>query len=257
MPGDDAISTAPSAAARSEQEPASRRRLADRMLLRAPVRETERIAARMTRIRMDTSGLAMPAWVPGQQVRVVVGDAAGPRNWITGELRTYSVWDCAGGHLDLAVLDHGDGPGARWARQARPGQLVAFTRPQGNLVARPSGSHLLIGEETAAVAFGAILRALPAGQQALAILEVSEPGDQLPLPGDVHWHYRQERSAASSASLASAVAAASLPEPGTAYLAGEARTIQALRSHLTRDRGWPRRAVITKPFWTPGKKGLE
>jgi NADPH-dependent ferric siderophore reductase len=48
-----------------------------------------------------------------------------------------------------------------------------------------------------------------------------------------------------------------LPEPGIAYLAGEARTIQALRTHLVQDRGWPRQSVITKPFWTPGKKGME
>jgi NADPH-dependent ferric siderophore reductase len=82
-------------------------------------------------------------------------------------------------------------------------------------------------------------------------------GDQLPLPGDVHWHYRHGRSAASSASLLRAVRDTGLPGPGTAYLAGEARTIQALRSHLMRDRGWPRRAIITKPFWTPGKKGME
>ena len=27
--------------------------------------------------------------------------------------------------------------------------------------------------------------------------------------------------------------------------------------HLTGDRGWPRHAIITKPVWTPGKKGLE
>ena len=36
---------------------------------------------------------------------------------------------------------------------------------------------------------------LPAGQNALTIIEADEPGDQLPLPGDVHWHYRHGRSA--------------------------------------------------------------
>jgi NADPH-dependent ferric siderophore reductase len=45
--------------------------------------------------------------------------------------------------------------------------------------------------------------------------------------------------------------------PGLAYLAGEARTIQMLRRHLVSDRGWPRQAVVTKPFWTPGKRGLD
>ena len=107
----------------------------------------------MTRIRLDTAALAAPDRVPGQQVRVAAGDAPAPGNptdWIFGQMRTYSIWERTPGWLDLAVLDHGDGPGARWARHARPGQLVAFTRPQGSLAARPPGSHLLIGEETAA-----------------------------------------------------------------------------------------------------------
>ncbi len=162
---------------------ASRRRLADRLLVHAPVLATDQIAARMTRIRLDLAGLATPDWIPGQHVRVVVGAAPFPKDWILGQMRTYSIWECTPDHLDLAVLDHGDGPGAEWARHARPGQLVAFTRPQGTLTARPSGSHLLIGEETAAVAVGAILRALPAGQSALPIIETDEPGAQLPLPG--------------------------------------------------------------------------
>jgi NADPH-dependent ferric siderophore reductase len=251
------MDAAPARPGSSEPASASRRRLADRLLLHAPVLATDQITARMTRIRLDLAGLATPDWTPGQHVRVVAGAAPVPKDWILGQMRTYSIWECTPDHLDLAVLDHGDGPGAEWARHARPGQLVAFTRPQGTLTARPSGSHLLIGEETAAVAFGAILRALPAGQSALTIIEADEPGDQLPLPGDVHWHYRRGRSAASSASLVRAVRDTGLPGPGTAYLAGEARTIQALRSHLTGDRGWPRHAIITKPFWTPDKKGTE
>ncbi|MEO3828389.1 SIP domain-containing protein [Actinomadura sp. B10D3] len=39
--------------------------------------------------------------------------------------------------------------------------------------------------------------------------------------------------------------------------AGEARTVQAVRAHLVRERGWPRRSVLVKPFWTPGKRGME
>jgi NADPH-dependent ferric siderophore reductase len=42
-----------------------------------------------------------------------------------------------------------------------------------------------------------------------------------------------------------------------AYLAGEARTIQAVSQHLVRERGWPRRSIRAKPFWAPGKAGLD
>jgi NADPH-dependent ferric siderophore reductase len=61
-----------------------------------------------------------------------------------------------------------------------------------------------------------------------------------------------------SPSLVAAVEGLDLPaEPGRAYVAGEARTVQAVRQHLVRERGWPRRSVLTKPFWTPGKRGME
>ena len=45
--------------------------------------------------------------------------------------------------------------------------------------------------------------------------------------------------------------------PGVAYLAGEARTIQAVSQHLVRERGWPRRSIRAKPFWVAGKTGLD
>jgi NADPH-dependent ferric siderophore reductase len=58
--------------------------------------------------------------------------------------------------------------------------------------------------------------------------------------------------------LLAAFSRLSLPaEPGIAYLAGEARTIQLLRRHLVSDRGWPRQAIRMKPFWAPGKRGLD
>jgi NADPH-dependent ferric siderophore reductase len=116
------------------------------------------------------------------------------------------------------------------------------------------------GEETAAVAFGAMLRALPAGARVFGAIEVAGEDDRLPLPrtAELSWCFRGGASAASSAGLVSAVRALDLPAgPGVAYLAGEARTCQAVRAHLVSERGWPRRSVLVKPFWAPGKRGLE
>jgi NADPH-dependent ferric siderophore reductase len=58
--------------------------------------------------------------------------------------------------------------------------------------------------------------------------------------------------------LAKALSELDLPsQPGIAYIAGEARSCQAIRDHLMRERGWSRRHIVVKPFWTPGKRGLE
>ncbi|WP_216899809.1 SIP domain-containing protein, partial [Nocardia alni] len=65
-------------------------------------------------------------------------------------------------------------------------------------------------------------------------------------------------TAAASQTLLSAVRDLDLPPtPGRAYLAGEARTIQLITKHLVQERDWPRRAIRTKPFWTPGKRGMD
>ena len=138
------------------------------------------------------------------------------------------------------------------------GDPVTFGGPEGHFVLGNGTYHVFAGEETAAVAFGAMLRALPSEAPVYGIVEVDEPGDRLPLPRALGWLYRDGQSAAASQSLLAAFARLPLPaEPGIAYLAGEARTIQLLRRHLVSNLGWPRQAIRMKPFWTPGKRGLD
>jgi NADPH-dependent ferric siderophore reductase len=221
----------------------------DRFLVRATVAGVEPITPRMRRIRVTGESLRGLDWTPGQHVRVRVDEV---------RLRSYSVWDYTDGeHLDLCVFDHpGAGPGARWSRQVRAGQPVAFTRPQGRLTLRDRAAyHLFVGDETACVAVGAMLRALPAGTPAHGIIEIDSPDDRWPLSrtGQLQWIHRNEPGR-----IIAALRALDLPaEPGVAYVSGEAHTCHAVRRHLTAERTWPRTAVIVKPFWTPGKRGLD
>jgi NADPH-dependent ferric siderophore reductase len=223
------------------------------------VTEITPIAERMLRIRIEGDEVARLSWTPGQHVRVHVPGLR-DHNWLRPRdtLRTYSVWQHDGG-LELCVLDHEPGgPGARWAKDLRTGQRVTFGRPEGSFVLREAPYHVFAGEETAAVTFGAMLRALPADVPAYGVVEVDGPGDRLPLARDLHWEYRAGAAAASSETLVEAVHRLELPAtPGVAYLAGEARTIQMLRRHLVAERGWPRQAIRTKPFWAPGRSGLD
>jgi len=216
----------------------------------------------MRRIRIEGDAVGRLAWTPGQHLRVHVTDMSSPRNWLRPRdmLRTYTVWHRDAGGLEVCALDHDGtaGPGARWARSLSVGNPVTFGGPEGRFVLGDGAYHVFAGEETAAVAFGPMLRALPAGVPVYGVVEVDEPGDRLPLPRELDWNYRHGGSAAASQTLLAAFSRLSLPaEPGIAYLAGEARTIQLLRRHLVSDRGWPRQAIRVKPFWTPGKRGLD
>lgn len=81
--------------------------------------------------------------------------------------------------------EHGMGPGARWAASARPGDLLSLIGPdrEGSLWTawNPGAARrlLLCGDETAVPAIGSLLRALPAGCTATALLEVPAGNDEL------------------------------------------------------------------------------
>ncbi|MFI6579821.1 siderophore-interacting protein [Embleya sp. NPDC050493] len=243
-------------------------RLLDRVFLTGTIVETELIAARMRRIRIGDASLRGLACRPGQQVRVHVNDVLSIAGWRQGPgnlLRTYSVWrhDPAAGTLDLCVLDHdgGPGPGAAWGRAARPGDRVRFGRPEGGFVLRPDAPyHVFVGEETASVALGAMIAAVGPALNVYGVIETATEADRLPMPHAerLTWLTRGDASAASSAPLAEAVGRLALPAtPGIAYVAGEAKTVKLVRDRLVADHGWDRRSVITKPFWSPGRTGME
>jgi NADPH-dependent ferric siderophore reductase len=220
----------------------------------------------MRRIRLASPGIADLPFTPGQQVRVLVGDMSLSgvlRGKFRDLLRTYSVFDFDRhvSAIDLCVLDHGDGPGTRWWRSVSLGDEVHFNNPEGKFVLQSASYHLFIGEETASVAFGAMLRSLAPEESVRGVIEVATPEDRLDLVrGDeLQWIYRGDADAVGSQSLLEAVGDLDLPEqPGFAYIAGEAKACAAVRRHLVEERGWPaRQSLIVKPFWTPGKRGLE
>ncbi|MFG2779086.1 siderophore-interacting protein [Streptomyces prunicolor] len=219
----------------------------DLVTLRATVTAAEPITARMRRLRIESDTLAGLDVRPGQQVRVLV----------TGlTLRTYSVWHYdPSGAVELCVLDHSEGgPGGRWGRSVGIGEQVRLRKPEGTFTLRPDASHhVFVGEETASVAFGAMLAALPEGARVSGAVETESAADRLPLAHSEHLNWLTR----GGTSLPDAVQHLA-PEPGgIAYVAGEARTVQQVRQVLVRELGWDRRSVLTKPFWAPGKKGME
>jgi hypothetical protein len=78
-----------------------------------------------------------------------------------------------------------------------------------------------------------------------------------PLPGDVRWYYRHERSAASSG-LAAARRPRHLPASPGDRLPGWRGTRPSKHSAaISRATAADPRRAITKPFWTPRKRGMD
>jgi NADPH-dependent ferric siderophore reductase len=183
---------------------------------------------------------------PAQDVELHLREASGRRVKRRYTIR-YARPDS--GELDLDVLLHGEHPGSIWGRDAQPGDGVEFQGPRGKLELRPAPWHVLCGDESALPAIAAIAEALPDGEQAVALVEVLEAADELPIRADTHWTHRGTHPAGTPELLASAAGQLDLPfTQARAYLMGETRSMVALRA-LFEDRGVPHDSIFVKGYW--------
>lgn len=228
------------------------------------VSEVEKISASMLRIRILSDSLDKLSYSPGQHVRIQINDPLTLRGLLrpSETLRSYTVWEFSPQEQAFELRIHlhgGEGIGQSWARNVKVGDAVTFWGPMGDFVITPASYYLFIGEETASIAFGSMIRSLSRNTQIYGILESNSPEEDIPIPRsqELLRVYRNGASAVASKSLVSAISELNLPEsPGIAYIAGELKTCQKALDHLLRDRGWPRSSIIVKPFWAIGKRGL-
>jgi NADPH-dependent ferric siderophore reductase len=174
---------------------------------------------------------------------------------------TIRALDPGTGRLAIDVVLHGDGPGERWVRAARPGTVIEGIAPRGKVSVVPAASwHLFVGDEAALPAVAVMAGALPAAAQGIVILEVPERADEQPVDTaaglSTTWLHRDGRPAGEPGELVRAVRAAQLPPgPGHAYLAGEARVVLALREALAA-RGLAPEQLSPKAYWGRGRANL-
>lgn len=222
---------------------------------RSPIHRGEVVAAadltpRMRRVTVRAEAMRGIELRAAQDVELHLADATGRR-----VKRRYTIRAArpATGELDLDVLLHGDWPGSTWGRTAVPGDPVSFQGPRGKLELRPAGWHLLVGDESALPAIAAICAALPADEPALAVLEVQDAADELPVAADTHWVHRGTSAPGTPDHLLPVVESLPLPAgPGHGYLLGETRSMVTLRA-LLEARGLAHEAIFVKGYWNIGR----
>lgn len=223
------------------------------LVRRSPVHAAAVVAAapltpRMRRVTVRADTLIGVRIQPAQDVELLLREPSGRR-----VKRRYTIRHARpdAGELDLDVLLHGDGPGARWGESAQPGDTVELQGPRGKLELRSAPLHLLVGDEAAVPGIATIGESLPSDEPAVAVVEVQDAADELPIPGTVTWVHRA--AAAGSADLLADALRGLVVPPGThAYLLGESRAMIALRRAVG-DLGIEHDATFVKGYWNVGR----
>jgi NADPH-dependent ferric siderophore reductase len=203
----------------------------------------------MRRITVQADGVADVAIKPAQDVELLLRDSTGRR-----VKRRYTIRHARpeAAELDLDVLLHGDGPGASWGARAQQGDNVEFQGPRGKLELRSAPVHLVVGDESALPAIAAICDALPDGERAIAVIEIRDVADQLPVDAEVHWVARGGTPPGGADLLGAALGHVEIAADARAYLMGETRAMVALRG-VVEARGIAHEAVFVKGYWNLGR----
>ena len=180
--------------------------------------------------------------------------AAPPAGSVPPVMRDYTPRriDHAAGELDIEFALHGDGPAARWAAQAAPGQQVGIGGPRGSFVVPLDVEwHLLIGDTSALPAIARRLEELPATTRAIVLVQADDAADQRTLSSrakvEVTWLGGGEDA------LLRATRALTLPlGEGYAWAAGEARATAAVRRVLVDELGVDRHYIRAAAYWKHG-----
>jgi NADPH-dependent ferric siderophore reductase len=209
----------------------------------------------MQRLRLSAPQLADFAYLPGQDVMLLVaaeGNRPVRRRYTIREL------DPAARLLTLDIVLHGDGPGERWVRSARPGDRIEGIGPRGKITTVATADwHLFMTDESGLPAAFAMTEALPAASEATLVIEVPEEADEQDLPAAastrISWLHRLGLPAGNPEKLAAEAGEVDLPPGrGQAYLFGEAKVVSRLREILA-SRGLQQEQISPKAYWGRGR----
>ncbi|MEU4672138.1 siderophore-interacting protein [Amycolatopsis sp. NPDC023774] len=140
--------------------------------------------------------------------------------------------------IDFVLHDDTLSPASAWAARATAGDRVAFVGPHSRYeVPENAEWELLVGNETALPAIGAIVENLPRSAGASIYVEIPDRAERQTFNTlgavELHWVVRGTRPHGEA--LLDAVRAASLPGGAPyAWVSGEADIVKHVRRHLVR-----------------------
>jgi NADPH-dependent ferric siderophore reductase len=218
--------------------------------------EAAEVTPRMRRVTV-TGALQGFQWRPAQDLVLMLPQADGET-----ARRHYTIrsFDPRARRLDIDFVLHGDAPAVRWARGAKPGDVLQAQGPRGRTVINPDAEwHLFTGDETCLPGIFAMIEQLPADARAFAFIEIESDAEKQAIEPDCElrltWLVRDGPIERSSPRLIAALADFQAPRGrGHAYVIGETSTVRAQRQGLIA-KGWDKAAISAEGYWRPGRVG--
>jgi NADPH-dependent ferric siderophore reductase len=237
------------------------KRLVGARLWQLAITDAQAITPSMRRLRFTAPDISEFRSQPGQDLMFSV-----PTERDRGVRRRYTIRkvDPEAGWLDVDIVLHGDGPGARWAAAAEAGATVEAIGPRGNPMVDPTADwYLFAADESALPATFALVEGLPAGSRAVALVEVDGADDEQSFQSHngvdlmLRWLHRGPAAPGRSGVLPDALSHLALPEGrGQAFLNGELTVVNRLRGSLV-ERGMAPEHISAKAYWRVGAANAE
>lgn len=182
----------------------------------------------------------LPPWAAGTKIQVLLP---------SDEARTYSPIPSPEGMTLLGWM-HAGGPGARWMSEVGVGESIQFLGPQRSLELA-AGRVVIVGDETSVAVAAAFEAERP--RQVHAVIQSDQAEDVRAAADSVGLATLDVVSRGDTAATVAIVS--KLAAPGTAVaLTGCSALVTAVRDALGAVGG---ERVKTKPYWIPGKAGLD
>jgi NADPH-dependent ferric siderophore reductase len=233
--------------------------LPDPRPLALEVRAREQLTPLVTRVVVGGDDLVGFEFAPGQDLMLAIPIDAGTSDGGTIN-RRYTVRraDPVAGTVDLDLVVHGDGPGARWATDAPLGSSIAAVGPRGKVVpATDADWHLFVCDESGWAATAVMVESLPAGVRAVIVADLAGEDEQQALDAvaDVYisWCNRDGGPPGRSDQVLAALDHLTLPTGrGHAYLSAEFAVVRAVADWLAAH-GFAPDDVASKAYWRAGR----
>lgn len=155
--------------------------------------------------------------------------------------------------IDLEFVVHGHGRAAAWAANAHSGDRLIFGAPRGLYAAPPGVTRcVFVTDATGIPALGRLLAQLDPGVQALAIVEIAEPGHRIELSSparlEVQWIAGRGNGVAPSA-MTEALRHVELNRDTYVWVAGEAGELRSARRFLRHERAHDPARFTVVGYW--------